>query len=445
MRFHPFIAIIALTASLHTTAGLAQSSAIADNLPIDLQVELLMTELTNLLKVDDNRRVVELIPKIRALDVAIPDSLYFLEARALYRTGNALESRDRLIVYLAKTGRTGDYYGQAADLLLTVKEDAAIQEREKFESDRRNREESARLAEKARMLRIRESQEHLYQLGFVGAKGDGTFTKSTREAIAVYQVRRDLEVTGAITDETLQSLKAEVPAEHACDLLAGYPMDASEWGMPIDDISDRTAIPECNSALRDYPDVVRFQIEYARALLKADRNEDAMNSLESAAEAGYSEAEYTIGWMHATGRLSERGKPDYPKALRWYRLAADKQHVRAIVQVAGMAANGEGDLKKSIDTAMEWYLTAAELNHPPAQVMVAALLQAGRGVDRDYDEAIEWLIRAAELDYPEAHYRMGQAYESGRGVTKDKYTARSWYRSAEELGHEDAEERLRKM
>jgi len=104
MRLSSFIATIALAAALHATPGHAQSSAIADNLSIDLQVELLMTELTNLLKVDDNRRVVELIPKIRALDVAIPDSLYFLEARALYRTGNALDSRDRLIVYLAKTG-----------------------------------------------------------------------------------------------------------------------------------------------------------------------------------------------------------------------------------------------------------------------------------------------------------------------------------------------------
>jgi TPR repeat protein len=447
MRLRPVIAIIALALALHATSGHAQSSAIADNLSIDLQVELLMTELTNLLKVDDNRRVVELIPKIRALDVAIPDSLYFLEARALYRTGNELDSRDRLIVYLAKTGRTGDYYEQAADLLLTVKEDAAIQERQKYEEERRNREEAALLAEKASMLRIRESQEYLFQLGFANAKGDGDgdLTKSTREAIAVYQVRRDLQVSGDITDETLESLKAEVPDEHACDILAGYPRDSTEWGMPIDEISERTAIPECNKALREYPDVVRFQIEYARALLAAGRNEDAMNALEDAARAGYPEAEYTIGWMHAEGRLSDREKPDYSSALRWYRLASDKQHARAISAIAIMAANGTGDIKKSLEKAVEWLTTAAELDYPPAQVMLASILQSGRGVDRDYDAAIEWLNRAADLDYPEAHFQMGQAYESGRGVTKDKYTARSWYRTAEELGHEEAEERLRKM
>jgi hypothetical protein len=41
MRFRSFIAIIALAAALHATSGHAQSSAIADNLSIDLQVELL--------------------------------------------------------------------------------------------------------------------------------------------------------------------------------------------------------------------------------------------------------------------------------------------------------------------------------------------------------------------------------------------------------------------
>jgi hypothetical protein len=154
---------------------------------------------------------VELIPKIRALDIEIPDALYFLEARALYRTGNALDARDRLIVYLAKTGREGSYYDQATDLLLAVKEDAAIQERQKLAAERQRQQEAAILAEKARLLRIRESQEYLYHLGFSAVQGEGDMTKKIREAVAVYQVRRDLTVNGEITDETLESLKSQVP------------------------------------------------------------------------------------------------------------------------------------------------------------------------------------------------------------------------------------------
>jgi TPR repeat protein len=423
----------------------SQSNAISENLSLDLQVELLMTELSNLLKVDDNRRVVELIPKIRALDIEIPDALYFLEARALYRTGNALDARDRLIVYLAKTGREGSYYDQATDLLLAVKEDAAIQERQKLEAERQRKQEAAILAEKARLLRIRESQEYLYQLGFSAVQGAGDMTKKIREAVAVYQVRRDLTVNGEITDETLESLKSQVPEEHICDSLASYPRTSKEWGKPIDEIAHRSAIPECNRALREYPDVVRFQIQYGRALLAAGRNDDAMNALENAARADYPEAEFTIGWMHEAGRLSDREKPDFTNALRWYRMAATKDHARAVMAIAYQVENGLGDVKKSAETALEWYIKAAEQDYPPAQVKVGELLQAGRGVDRDYDGAIEWFSRAADLDYPEAHFQMGMVYESGRGVSKDKYTARSWYRSAEELGHEEAQERLRKM
>ena len=45
-----------------------------DILPIDVQVDLLMTKLSNLLKVDDNEGIIELIPQLRALEIEIPDS-----------------------------------------------------------------------------------------------------------------------------------------------------------------------------------------------------------------------------------------------------------------------------------------------------------------------------------------------------------------------------------
>lgn len=94
--------ILGLSPAVH-----GESAAIAENLPLDVQVDLLMTELSRLLKVDDNQGIIELIPRIRSLDIEIPDALYFLEARALFRTGDALGARDRLVVYLANTGRDG--------------------------------------------------------------------------------------------------------------------------------------------------------------------------------------------------------------------------------------------------------------------------------------------------------------------------------------------------
>ncbi len=60
-------------------AATSESSAISDNLPIEVQVDLLMTELSGLIKQGDSAGIIEIIPKIRALNIEIPDSLFFLE------------------------------------------------------------------------------------------------------------------------------------------------------------------------------------------------------------------------------------------------------------------------------------------------------------------------------------------------------------------------------
>ncbi|MCB1645430.1 MAG: SEL1-like repeat protein [Pseudomonadales bacterium] len=426
-------------------AAHAESAAIAENLPLDVQVDLLMTELSRLLKVDDNQGIIELIPRIRSLDIEIPDSLYFLEARALYRTGDALGARDRLVVYLANTGRDGRYYEQATELLLAVKAEAEVQERKLAEEERLRKERLAKSAEKARALRIREAQRYLHQLGFPLAVENGELNKPTREAIAVYQIRRDLGVNGEVTDETLESLKASVPSEHNCDALARYGRTDNEWSIAISSIAHQAAIPACNDALRKYPDVIRFHIQYARALLAADRNDDAMNAIEKAARLGYPAAETTIGWMHEEGRLSGNGKPDYENALRWYRLAAEKDYPEALRSIASLTERGLGGIRRSDEEAIELLTRAATLGYPPAQVELGLKYQAGRGVKRDYGVAMQWIGRAAELNYPDALLAMGEIYERGRGVKRDKTTARSWYVRAENQGHPEASEKLKRL
>ena len=314
----------------HFQVANAESNTISENLPLDVQVDLLMTELSTLLKVDDNQGIINLIPRIRSLDIEIPDSLSFLEARALYRTGQALAARDRLVVYLANTGRKGRYYDQATELLLSVKEEAEVQEKRRREQERMRQEELARSAEKARTLRIREAQTHLQQLGFRNAVVNGEFSKATREAVAVYQIRRDLDVNGRVTDETLESLKAEVPEKHNCDALARYARGNEEWSIPIKDIASQAAIPACNEALRLNPDVIRFQIQYTRALLSAGRYGDAMNAIQLAARLGYPAGQYVMGETYERGKGVKRNKET---ARSWYRRAGNQGHTPSAIKL----------------------------------------------------------------------------------------------------------------
>ena len=78
----------------------AAESSDTDALPSEVQVDLSMAELTRLLEYDDHVGIVALVPKIRALNIDIPDALFFIEARALYSTGDAIKARESLLVYL---------------------------------------------------------------------------------------------------------------------------------------------------------------------------------------------------------------------------------------------------------------------------------------------------------------------------------------------------------
>ncbi len=444
-RFRHLLLLLTCSILLVLPPQVRVATVISDNLPLDVQVDLLMTELSRLLKIDDNRGIIELIPQIRALDIEIPDSLYFLEARALYRIGEALISRDRLVVYLTNTGRDGRYYEQASELLLMVKEDADIQELKLVEQQRLRREELASSVKKARTLRIREAQRNLQQLGFRLAIENGEFNNDTREALAVYQIRHGLGVSGDITDETMDKLKKSVPQSHNCDALARYSGRPEQWEIPLNQIPAQVAVPECNEALRLYPDVIRFQIQYARSLLAAGRANDALSAIDKSARLGYPAAEYLVASMHEQGLLSANGKPDLSNALRWYKYAQDKGYPLALLKMAELTETGKAGITRSSKEASKLYHQAALAGYPPAQVIMGDKYVTGRGVRRDYTLALRWYGSAAELNYAEAEFKLGEMYERGRGVRRDRTSAITWYRRARDQGYAEAAAKLRRL
>ena len=421
----------------------SESSAISSTLPIEVQVDLLMTELSNLLREDNNQGIIELIPRIRALDIQIPDSLNFLEARALFRTGKALAARDRLLAYLGGTGREGKYYQQASELLLKVKKEAAIQEQRMAKESAQEEERQRQSALKAQILKTRESQRYLHALGFP-LEDTGEMTKATREAIAVYQVRQGLEVNGLVTNELLGRLRAAVPDTHTCDSLAAYSTGADNWGIAISAIPANAAIPACNDALRKYPDTIRFQVQYARALVAAGRDKDAMDAIEGAARLGYPEAEFLIGYMHERGMLAQNGKPDYTNAVRWYTMSSNRGYPEALRKMGVLYEKGLG-VRREAGTAVEFYHKAASQGFAPAQVDLGLIFTKGLGVKRNHVTAIEWFTKAADAGYPRGQFYLGDMFEKGRGVKRDKSTAVSWYRKASNQGLQEATSRIKRL
>lgn len=414
------------------------------DLPLEVQVDMLMSELSQLVRQKDYQAIIELVPQIRELNYDAPPSIDYHEARALYHTGYFLYAQERLVAYLSRTGRSGRYYDQATDLLIKVREGAQAQEQEELARIRKEEAAEARSAQEALIARIRSVQSMLYQVGFPETSSTGELDVATRAALANYQIRRGLTVNGDLTEETYNQLVAELPEQHECDDLAGYARSAADWSVPVADIPPEAVI-SCNNALREFPHVIRFQVQYARALISTGRSMEALQAIQPAADAGYPSAQTALGDMYAAGQLDDRGKADLDTAAQWYHLAAAQDHAPAQVQIAALQSSGRGGFSRSDSDAAATLRTAAEAGHPPAQTLLGERLASGKGVSRNYENAANWYTQAANAGFAEAQFLLAELFQRGRGVTKDKTKAAHWFEQALENGHPDAASRLRRL
>ena len=152
------------------------------------------------------------------------------------------------------------------------------------------------------------------------------------------------------------------------------------------------------------------------------------------AETGDKRAQYTIGLAHYIGV----GAPlDYEEAARWYRLAAEQDHVDAQVKLGAMLLAGRG-VERDLSAAADWYERAAEQGNVEAQNAIAGLYLTGNGVDQDDFEAARWYRLAAEQGDSEAQYFIGALFYDGRGVNRDYGEAWKWFRLAAYQGDIEA-------
>jgi len=451
----PFLMAILLLALAGSLDAIGQTN-VSEDLPIEVQRDLLNSDLQRALREGDNEGISTLIRRMRSLDMDLHDNLYFFEARALFLTGNALGSRDQLLVYLANTGREGRYYQQATELLLTVKDDAErqeaeqrkqqIDERQQVAEERQHLREISRGTEADYTTRVKEAQLLLYELGFILAGDNGQLSTPTREAIAVYQVRRNLQVNAELTDETLEKLRSEVPQSHTCDTLAGYPRSPKEWRVTLNNIPGQVALTNCQEALGSYPQVIRFQIQTARAMLTQKRYAEATRLVNPAAEAGYPPAQMVMGTILEVQGNNGGESEDVEAAFSWYLRAAEASYPPAQVRVGFFHERGLGGLRRSEIDALTWYVRSSDQGYPPGLVIVGDRYMTGSGgVKRNYEVAAEKFSQAAEAGYADAQFLLGELYEKGRGVRKDKTAAIMWYQRAADLQHEGAAKRLSRI
>lgn len=133
---------------------------------------------------------------------------------------------------------------------------------------------------------------------------------------------------------------ADAPV-HECDRLAAHPHDVEKVaaGVVWESLDAQLALPACEAAAKDAPDVLRFQFQLARTLNKAGRLDEALRLYSELAETGYVAALMSLGMMYEEGLGVTQ---NHAEAARWYLLAAEKGNRVAQAGLGFMYLEGTG-------------------------------------------------------------------------------------------------------
>lgn len=112
---------------------------------------------------------------------------------------------------------------------------------------------------------------------------------------------------------------------------------------------------------------------------------------------------------------------------------ANKGDADAQYQAGRRYAEGEG-VAQSDEEALRWWRLAAEQEHVGAQYDIGISYLNGYGVAKDEAEAAKWFRLAAEQGYAEAQYNLGTMLFIGEGVPQDHVSGYAWMLTAESQG-----------
>lgn len=118
---------------------------------------------------------------------------------------------------------------------------------------------------------------------------------------------------------------------------------------------------------------------------------------------------------------------DLPQAAQWYRKAAMRGHVDAMLALGQMHQSGRG-LEQDDAQAVDWYRRAAAEGSLPAQYNLALMLAHGAGVPQDYSKAADLYERAAQRGFAKAQYNLAVMLALGQAGEPDVEAAYKWFR-----------------
>lgn len=151
----------------------------------------------------------------------------------------------------------------------------------------------------------------------------------------------------------------------------------------------------------------------------------------------------TVARMYASGTGTPR---NLPQAIKLYGPLAEQGIPDAMFELAE-AHYGRSQGNQDSDEALKWYYLAAQKNHAGAQFMLGAVFDSSliglshvpaEYQDEAYEDrdrlAMDWYTKSAQQCYPKAARQLGVHYTRGDGVPKDQVQAHKWFSIAVACG-----------
>jgi hypothetical protein len=134
---------------------------------------------------------------------------------------------------------------------------------------------------------------------------------------------------------------------------------------------------------------------------------------------------------------------DFPQALKWFRVGADKADTRAQFELARMYLLSQGVTRDS-NAAFAWAKKAADQEFPPGENLIGVCFERGDGAPQSLSSAVEWYRKSAEHGNSFGQNNLARMFLLGRGVPQETARALDFYRrsaaqrnayAASSLGH----------
>ncbi|MCP4185438.1 MAG: SEL1-like repeat protein [Hyphomicrobiales bacterium] len=190
----------------------------------------------------------------------------------------------------------------------------------------------------------------------------------------------------ALGDKEIETAPLQQPSKepegkakiHQCDLLAADPRDpdkvaevsnTDEFGNPFDPLK---AFNACSKALEDWPASPRFKI-YLSNTLEALRIQpqtpqaalqfNSIDLVEEAARSGYRHGFFALGMYALSGQYLESGSDTARTAVGYLTLAAENDHLPAMVALAQVLEGSKGNFPyPNYKQAAAYFLKALKRN-----------------------------------------------------------------------------------